>query len=175
MALKGIDETLLGLIACIDSALVEDDAPTCVTATTVGEPQVATCCECSGSGNGELWGNFKRAYPSDPRTGLEVRNRQACVSGMWSAQFQITLARCFPVIDQDGTPEPQDRSDAANSFHADMAAVKSALECCDTIDEKPVVEQITTTLAPTGGCSYLVVTLHVPVSMSRAHNPRKAA
>lgn len=176
MALNGIDDTLHLMLACIDEALREDEAPTCVVATTIGEPVIATCCECAGGANGELWGSFRRLYHGDRNNGNETRARKPCAPAIWWAQYQITLARCFPTVDEHGeVPDPQDRSAAAQELHADIATIQRALHCCTITEEPPYIEQSTVTTDPAGGCSRLTVMVRIPVSINRALNTRPEA
>lgn len=172
MALKGIDETLTTLLDCIDLALRDDGVPACVVATSVGDPVISNCCECAAGVSGELWGQFKRVYPGDRVSGAETRGRKPCAPVMWVAQYQITLARCYPTIGERGEIEPQDRSEAAAALHADVATIQRALHCCDAMEEPPYVEQVVVSADPSGGCSSLNVFVRVPISMSRSNNPR---
>lgn len=173
MSLKGIDASLAMILACADAALVADGAGTCTVATTIGAPAIGNCCECATGTNGELWGHLVRLYRGDRISGAEVRNRKPCQPAFWYAQYNLTLARCFPTVGEDGElPEPADRSAAATDLHNDAATIQMALNCCDEIDEPPLVEQIAVTTNPSGGCSILTVSVRVPVSMGRAHNQR---
>lgn len=176
MALKGVSETLSVMLSCIDTALTESGAPVCVVGTTIGDPAISQCCECAPNTTGELWGSLRRLYPGDRDTGAEVRSRKACMPGYWFAQYQVTLARCFPTLGEDGElPDPVDRSKAADTLHIDAAEIRRALQCCTEPDDLPTVQQITVTTDPAGGCSKLTATVIAPVSMSRAHNQRPRA
>lgn len=172
MALMGIDQTLHALISCVCEELEKSEAPVCVCSTTIGSPMIATCCECEADKNGELWGNFLRLYRGDRQTGAEVQPRKPCAPANWVAQFQITLARCFPTIDENGElPSAEDQSDSARSLHADVAAFRRAIHCCQDT-EPATLEAINVQTEPSGGCSFLVATLNVPVSMRLDDNPR---
>lgn len=173
MALKGIDDTLAIIMACADNALKESQAPVCVVSTTIGEPVIENCCECAPGTDGELWGHLRRAYPGDRDSGLEIRAKKSCGPTFWFAQYQITLARCFPTIDDRGeVPDPIDRASAASTLHTDVAVIQHALRCCTEIDEIPYVENVTVMNDPSGGCSKATITLRAPVSMARAQNVR---
>lgn len=170
MAPQGIDETLNIMMKCVDDALTEDGFGTLIVANTIGDPAIIPGTEC---GQDELWGHFLRAFRGDRDTGAEMRNRKPCAPATWWAQYRITLARCFPMLDDQGNlADPQDRSAAARTLHDDAATIQTALNCCDAIEEPPFVEQIAVTVNPSGGVSLLVATVRARVSMGRARNPR---
>lgn len=172
MALMGIDETLKALVACVCTALEDSEAPVCICSTTVGNPMISTCCECDSGQSGELWGNFVRLYRGDRISGGEVQAQRPCAPANWVAQFQITLARCFPTIDESGEiPDSEDQAQAAQGIHADVAAIRRAIHCCQET-EPATLEAINVQTDPTGGCSFLVATLNVPVSMRMSDNER---
>lgn len=173
MALKGIDETLDLMLAAIDDRLVEDGVGAKIVAKTIGDPVIMPGAGCGGD---ELWGNFLQAHQGNAQNGAQVRNRKPCAPGLWYAQYRITLARCFPMLDARGNvPDPQDRSEAAVELHADAAAIQTALNCYGGLEEPPYVESINVVNDPTGGVSRVIATVRAPVSMARARNPRASA
>lgn len=173
MALKGIDDTLTALVNCVSDELDESDAPVCLHSNTIGTPAIASCCECTPGKSGELWGNFLRLYQGHRETGVQVQPRKPCAPATWVAQFQITLARCFPTLtDQGELPHHEDQAAAAMELHADVAAIRRAIHCCQDT-EPATLEAINVQADPSGGCSYLVATLTVPVSMKTDDNKRQ--
>ena len=169
-ALLGINDSLQRLLACTHERLVLLGRPVCVSAATVGQPVIASCCECTTGVSGELWGGLLRLYRGDRTTGTDAQARKPCVPVTWWAQYQITLARCFPVLDEQGElPDATERSNAARDLHADAAAIQQAIHCCD-LPEPAYLESINVQSDPTGGCSLLVATVRVPVSTSAGRN-----
>lgn len=169
--LKGIDETLHALLGCVEARLIDSGAPVCSVGTTVGSPAIANCCDC-GNGEGELWGNLVRAYRVGRVGYTDAQPKRPCAPSEWAAEFQITLARCFPSLDERGElPSIEKRSDAAQTFHADLADLENAINCC-TETEPPIIQAVNIEVDPSGGCSYLIATVQVPVSMKRGSNPR---
>lgn len=172
MELLGIDETLNALIGCVCAALEEVGAPVCTCATTIGTPAIGRCCECGDGKEGELWGNLIRTYRVTEAGYADARPQKPCTPAKWAAEYQITLARCFPTLDERANlPSPEDRSAAATALHADVATLHRALHCC-TETEPPYLNRIGVESDPEGGCSFLVASVSVPVSMKPGKNPR---
>lgn len=170
--LLGIDDTLAALVGCVCSELADAGRPTCECGTTIGIPQIATCCECQAGVSGELWGHLVQVYRSDMvNYGQSNVPQRPCAPAEWAAEFTLTLARCFPTIDEQGElPDPEERAAVARTLHADVAAIHRALHCC--VDTEPVnVVNIRVDTEPTGGCSYLVATIQAPVSLRPDANP----
>lgn len=171
MAALGIDETLAILLDCIAAELKKSDAPVCSISATVGSPTFALCCDC-GNGEGELRGHLLRTYRADKNTLADTVPVKPCIPVTWGAQYEITLARCFPTIDERGNlPDTEDLTSAAAKLHADTAAIHRAIHCCADI-EPAYLEQTSVVNDPEGGCSYLIATVRVPVAMSTAKNLR---
>lgn len=176
MALLGIDDTLHELLTCVSARLDSSGSPVCSVGASVGMPAIASCCECGdaadGGGEGELWGHVQRVFRSTEAGVSQAIAQKPCAPSQWAAEYLITLARCFPVIDERGDlPAVDDRTSAAGDTHADIAAIQRALHCC-TATEPPYLESIAVQTDPQGGCSYLVATVRVPVSMRPGDNAR---
>lgn len=171
MAKMGIQDTLEGLIDCIATSLEKDGNPVCTAGTTIGRAQIANCCECSPGKTGELWGAIIRLYRLGGAGGYnDAVPQKPCLPTEWAAEFQITLARCFPTIDKRGElPSPKERGLAAGAFHKDMATMERAIRCCDT-GEPAYLLSLTVDTDPEGGCSYLTAVVRVPVSTASRDN-----
>lgn len=171
MALLGIDDTLHELLQCVSQALADDEAPVCSVGGTLGQPAIASCCDC-GDGEGELWGNLVRVYRSQQAGLADAPPQKPCLPAHWSAEYRITLARCFPVIDESGElPSVEARTEATARGHADVATVHRAIHCCGET-EPPYLVGIQVETDPAGGCSFLVATVRVPVSLHKRQNLR---
>lgn len=169
--LKGVDETLAGIVECVENELIKIEAPVCTASSTVGSPVIGSCCDC-GDGEGELWGGTIRVYRMGASAGgyPDEMPKRPCAPSMWAAEFQITLARCFPVLDDYGElPPATERASSAAGLHADIAAIQRAIHCCSTT-EPPYLVSIGVDTDPEGGCSYLVAVVQVPVSLKRSDN-----
>lgn len=173
MAAIGIDATLEALLDCICAGLADSGRPVCSCAATVGTPVISLCCECeAGEGEGELWGNLLRLYRGDNTSGADAAPTKPCAPVRWVAQFSVTVSRCSPVLDERGElPDPDARAAAAAQLHADVAALTRAVNCCP-LDEPAYLEQVSVDVDPSGGCSYLMATVRVPVSVAAAANAR---
>lgn len=169
--LLGVDDTLNSLVACVCAALESDGRPTCECGTTIGSPAISICCECEPGVSGELWGSLVRVYRAG-RTSYDQATlpQRPCAPADWAAEYRLTLARCFPTIDEDGDlPSAEDRSAAAAALHADVATMHRAMHCCQDV-EPPQVVSIEVQTDPSGGCSFLVATVRAPVSLSAPKN-----
>lgn len=174
MGALGVDETLAELLACICEKFEDEGAPFCKCSSTIGVPVVAQCCECSDGVTGELWGSLGRIYrrgtngPGYPQTGT----MKPCQQSEWVAEYNLTLARCFPTLDNLGQlPSSEDQAAAALALHADVSTLERAIRCC-ALPEAAYAAQIQVINDPSGGCSYLTAIVQVPVSLSRSDNPR---
>lgn len=174
MTALGIDATLNQILACVCAVLAEEGAPACDCYTTVGDPveTIGLCCACK-EGMGSLRGSLMRIYRGDRTNGADSSvAAKPCASANWVAQFNVTLARCFPTLDTKGNvPSGEKTAAAAEVFHADAAAIMRAIHCCK-LPEAGYVEQVNVQQDPVGGCSYLVVTVRVPVLIRADANPR---
>lgn len=168
MATQGIDATLQALLACVCDALDAAEASVCTCSTTIGDPMIIDCCECQAGKGGELWGNFLRLYHGDRTSGADVTPPRPCAQVNWIAQYQFTLARCFPRISEDGEiPDADSQADAAAQLHADVATMARAIHCC-TDTEPAYVETVNVISDPSGGCSFAKMTVRVPVSIKKS-------
>ena len=168
--LLGIDDTLRALIECVCVQLEAVGAPPCLCGTTVGPPVVMQCCECGDGASGELWGQFQRLIRAGGPTYEAQRPTQPCAQVEWAAEYQLTLARCFPTIDERGdAPEPAALASAAREAATDVAAITRALHCCAST-RPPYVVTLGVTYPPEGGCSWLQVTVRVPVAIGATAN-----
>lgn len=161
----GIDDTLNALLACVSDAL--DPAP-CSVSTTVGTPAIGDCCDC-GDGQGELWGNLNRVFRYEERGIIDATMQKPCAPVQWAAEFRIALTRCFPVMDQYGRVSAEAQAEAASRLHADLASFHRAIHCCGET-ATPYLADIGVETDPEGGCSILVATVRVPVSLKPSMN-----
>lgn len=170
MARMGIDDTLHSLLGCIEAELEEAGVPVCTVGSTIGNPAIANCCECTPGVTGELWGNFLRLLRYAEEGYNNAPPRKPCAPVQWAAEYQVTLARCFPMLDEQGElPSAEERGGAAASMHTDVSVIHRALHCC-TETEPPYLAEVNVTSDPEGGCSYLVAIVRVPVSLHPSKN-----
>ena len=111
----------------------------CVRCIVPGPSPALDWCasECGNDCGGQLHVGLRRLYPSRefPRIasdsrGADVR-KGACPPMVTAAEFTITLARCTPMVDDQGLPpDCAELNDAALTLHVDAAAIMNALHCC---------------------------------------------
>lgn len=169
MTLLGVDETAAALLDCVMTRFEEEEAPFCVGGVTVGMPVIQSCCDC-GDGEGEAWIHLVRVFRVSGASLQDATPAKPCQPAQWAAEFTITLARCFPTIDETGeVPPVEDRTEAAGRFHRDAATLFRAVHCCEGV-EPARITQIQAQTNPEGGCSFLASTIQVPVSLAYAAN-----
>lgn len=169
--LLGIDETIDAIRECVCISLEDAERPVCECYTTIGEPVIGTCCECRKGVSGELVANLQATFRLDRRTLQQGQPGRSCAGALWGARFQLTLARCFPTLDEHGElPSTSALEEAAARLHADAALIQRAVTCCGDVDDA-IVESVQVQRDPEGGCSTLVATILAPVSMTAARNP----
>lgn len=159
--------TVMGaLVACVCDALEAVDRPACDCGLTVGVPAFgpAGCCECDTGVGGNVAGFLERVYPVDPTTYEQVTRREDCRPGPTAADISLTLIRCYPSMDEQGNmPTLETTTEYAHNLNTDMAAVWSALKCCDT----PVVIRDSAIQGdPEGGCAGFAIRVSVLVNMN---------
>lgn len=165
MARKGIDETISAVRDCVCAALEAAEVEMCICSSTVGTPVIAPVCECN-----ELWANLIRIFRADRNTLSDTVAVKPCAPATWAAQVRITFARCFPTLtDMGELPSPEALDAAASVAHADAATMIRAAHCCT--DTEPVyVEGVDVSNDPSGGRSYITMTIRVPVDITKSAN-----
>ena len=162
MALS-IDGALNEAVNCVYTEL---PVTPCTVGTTVGVPIMDTCCECETGSNGALWGHLIDIQPGDTYTGDARTRRKPCAPVFWWATFRVTLFRCFPTIDERGEiPSAEELTETAADAHLDAAAMTRALHCCSIGGEPVILDAVTVTSDPSGGCSMLSALFKVPVDI----------
>lgn len=172
--MKGIDDSINDVLSCVCEALAAAERPVCVCSTTIGQPVIATCCECRRGVSGELWARLVRAYRLGRNGGglPDAVAQKPCAPSNWAAEFQITLARCYPTITDEGEiPDPEEQAEAARNLAADVATIQRAVSCCSVDGEVPYIQSLGVESDPSGGCSFIVATVQIPVSMTKSTNP----
>jgi hypothetical protein len=139
------DEVLL----CVCTALEEEsDCPCpCRVCVVAGPPSWDDCCE------GQLTANIDRIYVHD-NFPLAATGPVFCFSPL-AADFSITLLRCAPAVNEDGTAPPCSAlSDSARQTYTEMYIAMRAVICC-LADKKRALKFImrdSTIVGPNGGC-----------------------
>ena len=167
-----IDEAAQALVACVCGELEAAGRPACTCSTTVGTPLVANVCECeAGQAAGELWVNFSTMYPADPQTLRRGTYVYPCRNVATVAEFRVTLARCFPTLDERGQlPEALAQAERAEELHADLESLHRALTCCFAETTRFLIQNVEVQ-DPEGGLTAFVFTIAVEV---RVPSPAQA-
>lgn len=160
--LQDTSETLLGAVTGVLEAALR---PVCKSYTSLGTPTILSCCECDDEGtNGEVSVHFRRLFDADASTLLEIQRVRPCRGGVTAAQFRVVLARCSPIINNQGElPSPDEFTDAANDQMLDaellwQGALESGLELR--------IDDISVDLSEPGMCSIVFMDVTAAVRVS---------
>jgi hypothetical protein len=160
-SLAAVADILLNAVA---DALSADQRPVCKKYQTHGIPVIFMCCECDDEGaNGEVSIHFRRLFDANPSTLEEVRRIRPCKGGVTAAQFRIVLARCRPIINEQGEiPPPEVLTDHTLDQLRDIELLWQSLACAG-IDVK--IDDVSADLSDPGNCSvsFADVTVQVQV------------
>lgn len=150
---------------CVCDALSLDGRAVCKCYQSLGTPIIFTCCECEEEdGNGEVSVHFRRLFDADSTDLVEVRRVRPCKGGTTAAQFRVVVARCRPIIDENGElPDPCEQTAAADEQMRDAELLWQALACCS--DLTLVIDDITADLSEPGSCSLIYADITVLVSV----------
>ncbi len=160
-----LTETAQALLECVYEALSADLRPMCKTYQALGTPVILNCCECDDEGtNGEVSIHFRRLFDADPSTLNEVQRVRPCKGGVTAAQFRIVLARCRPIINEQGELPPYtDITDAANDQIRDIELMWQSLACCSGLDLR--IDDVSADLSQPGMCSIVFADLTVAIKV----------
>ena len=153
------------LVACSE-ALRDDGRPVCKVYQTHGIPIIPFCCECDDpelgeDANGEISIHFRRLFDADPTSIEEVRRLRPCRSSTTAAQFRIVLARCRPIINQDGEiPTPEELTEHTLDQLRDVELLWYALA---NSDEEIRIDDVSPDLSEPGTCAVIYADLSVRV------------
>lgn len=158
-----ISQAAQRVLQCVSDALSDVLRPVCKVYQTVGVPVIASCCECDDEGsNGEVSIHLTRVYDADSASLDEVVRVRPCRGGPVAAQFRVTLARCFPTVDEHGeVPAPDVLEEYAEGMSSDAEILWQALTCC--YPDRIRVDDISVDLGPMGGCSVIYADITIPV------------
>jgi hypothetical protein len=122
------------------------------------------CCECEEEGaNGEVSVHFRRLFDADPSTLDEVRRIRPCKGGVTVAQFRIVLARCRPIIDENGEiPAPEILTDHTQDQLRDVELLWQSLACTG-MDVR--IDDVSADLSDPGNCSVSFADVSVQVQI----------
>ena len=156
------------LLTAVSDALSDDLRPVCKVYQTHGLPVIFQCCECEDpdlgeEANGEISIHFRRLFDADPSTLLEVQRIRPCRGGVTAAQFRMVLARCRPIINEQGEiPDPEDLTAHTQDQIRDIELLWQSLACAG-IDVR--IDDISADLSEPGTCSviYADVTAQVQI------------
>ena len=154
------------LLEAVSDALSADLRPVCKVYQTHGVPVIFQCCECEDDNleaNGEVSIHFRRMFDADPATLEEVRRVRPCRGGVTAAQFRIVLARCRPIIDENGEiPSPEERTEHTADQLRDIELLWRGLSCSGMSLR---IDDISADLSEPGTCSITYVDVTVEVSI----------
>lgn len=156
------------LLKAASDALSDDLRPVCKVYQTHGIPVIFQCCECEDpdlgdEANGEISIHFRRLYDADPSTLDEVRRIRPCRGGVTAAQFRLVLARCRPIIDEQGQiPPPETLTEHTEDQLRDAELLWQGL-ACSGMDLR--IDDISADLSDPGTCSVMFVDLTVQVQV----------
>lgn len=154
MVATTLAETSESLLACVCAAFELDLRPVCKCYHALGIPTILDCCECEEGSNGEVSIHFRRLFDADPSTLNEVQRVRPCKGGITAAQFRIVVARCRPIIDENGElPDPEDITDAAIEQMRDVELLWQSLACCSGLTLR--VDDVSADLSEPGLCSVI--------------------
>jgi hypothetical protein len=135
------------------------------------------CCECEDpdlgdEANGEISIHFRRLMDADASTLDEVRRIRPCRGGTTAAQFRMVLARCRPIINEQGEiPPPDELTEHTQDQLQDVELLWQAL-ACSGLDLR--IDDISADLSDPGTCSVMFVDLTVQVQIPALPDPGSA-
>lgn len=149
---NGLQDTADRLLRAVSEALTAALRPVCKSYTALGTPVILTCCDCDDEGtNGEVSVHFRRMFDADASTLLEIQRVRPCKGGVTAAQFRIVIARCSPIINNQGElPEPEEITDAANDQMRDAELLWMGLASADL---ELRIDDVSVDLGEPGMCS----------------------
>lgn len=156
------------LLSVVSDALSDDLRPVCKVYQTHGIPVIYQCCECEDpdlgdEANGELSIHFRRLMDVDPSSLDEVRRVRPCRGGAIAAQFRLLLARCRPIVNEQGyPPAPEELTEHTQDQLRDVELLWQSI-ACSGMDVR--IDDVTADLSDPGTCSIMFVDLTVPVQM----------
>jgi len=156
------------LLTAASDALSDDLRPVCKVYQTHGIPVIFMCCECEDEelgeeANGEISIHFRRLFDADASTLDEVRRIRPCKGGATAAQFRLVLARCRPIIDENGNLPPYETlTDHTGDQLRDVELLWQGL-ACSGMDLR--IDDISADLSDPGTCSVIFVDITVQVQV----------
>lgn len=156
------------LLTAVSDALSDDLRPVCKVYQTHGIPVIFECCECEdpalGDGaNGEISIHFRRLFDAEANTLDEMRRIRPCRGGVTAAQFRLVLARCRPIINEQGQiPPPETLTDHTQDQLRDVELLWQALACSGMSVR---IDDVSADLSDPGICSVTFVDLTVQVQI----------
>lgn len=163
------------LLTAVSDALSDDLRPVCKVYQTHGIPVIFQCCECEESdlegANGEISIHFRRLYDAD-RDLNEVRRIRPCKGGTTAAQFRLLLARCRPIIDEQGEiPSPETLTEHTQDQIRDIELIWQGLACSGL---NVRIDDVSADLSDPGTCSVIFADVTVEVSVPALPTPESA-
>lgn len=178
LTLTAIDTAAQDLLGCVCDGLnrLPGEVPglagcPCRSCVVPGEPAADSCgTPCGtvlepGQYQGQLSVSVARVFSTTrqafPRESLTVWDRTNCLTALdvTAVDLLVTVYRCAPGPTKDGCPPScESLSASALQLHADMMAVRSAVQCCyaATVDTdrkgRRFVLGPSVTLGPQGDC-----------------------
>lgn len=160
------------LLTAVSDALSDDLRPVCKVYQTHGTPVIFRCCDCHEAGdgaNGEVSIHLRRIYDADANTLDEVRRIRPCRGGAVAARFRIVLARCRPIIDENGEiPEPEELTEHTQDQLRDVELLWQSL-ACSGLDVR--IDDISPDLSDPGTCSIIYADLSVAIAVPALPEP----
>lgn len=127
----------------------------CCVQPGMAPPPADVCCDCEGR-QGQAIVQVAEIYPSDkfPRKGI-TEWKGACTKGntFWVAELIMTVYRCIPVPDEDGTPPScEGLQIAAARIQSDAQTMMQVFACCEWNDGRAIMPGSWQPLPNQGGC-----------------------
>ena len=116
-----------------------------------GQVAFDNCCGCDTETEcgGQLYVRVVKAHPVNPIP-TKILAEVPCPYPI-GVQLAVGVVRCAHEADAETGPTAEELNADSEQMVCDMAALLRALECCDTDDERTVVDQWVP-LGPGGGC-----------------------
>lgn len=157
---KSVYPLIVALSACLCTALQERGGPALCYCGPMAGPLVLDHCgneTCDGNGcGGQAWVRLVDAFPSNLFPSID-NALQNCKSP-FAYTLEVGVARCAPMGSATGVGgyEPPSMSDQLESIRiqtSDIAAIRSAIQCCFGANDRDyVVGVYDQTLVNGGGC-----------------------